>query len=379
MERQSTILILTAGYGEGHNQATNALRQSFVRLGCAVRVVDLFREAHPGLNAITRYLYLRSAPLSAYGFDFYGWSYYSTQHMNERGALAKWLNLLGMKKCQAIMNVEKPAAVVCTFPFGGISDWLKRSGIPVPVFTVMTDFSLHNRWLLAKPDRYYVATSDLRQAMMRHGIEDEAIAVTGIPVRQAFQERGERTEERAEAAGRTILVMAGAHGTLADLGEMADRLLHIRDARLEIVCGNNKALRRELERRFEREPRIATFGFVDSIHERMSRAACMVTKAGGITLSEAVQIRVPLLIFRPQPGQELENARYFAAKGAALVSRDVAELAEQAARLLDNPEQSRRMRKRYDELAADYASDTIAADIVHTIGLRAAVLAETGG
>ena len=38
------VLLLTASYGSGHNAAARCLAQAFEREGCAVTVVDHFRE-----------------------------------------------------------------------------------------------------------------------------------------------------------------------------------------------------------------------------------------------------------------------------------------------------------------------------------------------
>jgi UDP-N-acetylglucosamine:LPS N-acetylglucosamine transferase len=52
----------------------------------------------------------------------------------------------------------------------------------------------------------------------------------------------------------------------------------------------------------------------------MSLASFVITKPGGITVSEAISLFKPMLLFRPVPGQERENAKYLADKGAALIS-----------------------------------------------------------
>ena len=51
--------------------------------------------------------------------------------------------------------------------------------------------------------------------------------------------------------------------------------------------------------------------FVEDIHELYKIACCMITKPGGITLTEALSVQLPLIIIKPVPGQEKENARYF--------------------------------------------------------------------
>jgi processive 1,2-diacylglycerol beta-glucosyltransferase len=371
VQHDPKIIILTAGYGTGHIQVSKTLQESFHRYGVdRVKIIDLFQEAHPGMNSISRYLYLYSPIFSAYGIDYYGWSYYMTRNVEMSSTLAKWFNLLGRKKMIGIMKEEKPDAIVCTFPFAGIREQLKSQGVTVPLFTVITDFSLHNRWLLTNSDRYYVATGDLKRDMVSQGVQPGRIAVSGIPIRERFYERKALQAHRDN--NHSILVIAGAHGILPDIKLMTKNLLTIPGARVDIVCGKNEKLKKELESRFGQDSRLRLFGYVEALHDRMRHATCVITKAGGITLSEAIQIGTPILIFKPFPGQEKENARYLQSKGAASVSSSVRELVAHATELIASGGMRRRMAKLYETFAAGRAADMIVEDVLLTAGGRAA-------
>ncbi|MDU4694902.1 MAG: glycosyltransferase [Paenibacillus sp.] len=376
MKQNMHIVILTAGYGNGHIQVARTLKQSLIRSGVrSVSVIDLYREAHPGMNSVSRSLYLYSPWFSAYGLDYYGWSYYATRDLQKTSAIAKWGNQLGMKKLITLLQKQRPDAIISTFPFGGITDQLQKHGIRVPVFTVVTDFSLHNRWLFTRPDRYYVATADLKREMIERGVPAEAIVVSGIPVREPFYEpvrsanpQAQAQAPRASERSRSVLVMMGAHIPLPDVQLITAKLLALPDVRVDLVCGGNDKLRRRLERRFAGHERLQLFGYVEAIHDRMREAACIVTKAGGITLSEAIQIRTPIVVYKPFSGQERENARYLERKGAAAVASSPRALAEQVHELLDSEVRRARMLQQYDELAAGCATETIVRDVLRLTG-----------
>lgn len=364
--RDLKIVILTAGYGNGHIQVSRTLQQSFYRRGIGnISIVDLYQEAHPGMNSISRYLYLCSPYFSSYGLDYYGWSYYATRNAKTNSAFAKWSGWLGVKKFAAILKELRPDAIICTFPFGGISETLKKNGIHVPWFTVVTDFSLHNRWLLTRSDRFYVATEDLKTEMVRRGADGDAITVTGIPVREPFCTPASRKPEQPRP--RTILILMGAYIPLPNIQLVIAKLLALENVRVDIVCGGNDKMKRRLERRFAGNDRLRLFGYVEEIHERMRRASCVITKAGGITLSEAIQIRTPIVVYRPFSGQELENARYLERKGAASVASSVGELVERAREILDSEEKRNEMIRQYEALAVGHASDTIVEDVLHMV------------
>ncbi|MBD2867631.1 MGDG synthase family glycosyltransferase [Paenibacillus arenilitoris] len=370
MHRYRKLVILTASYGDGHLQVSRTLKDMFARLGYpSVKIIDLFQEAHPFLNAVARFAYLRSPAFSALGFDYYGWSYYFTRNLNQAGALAKGINRLGVRRLIDVVREEDPAALVLTFPFGGIAEKLREQMIAIPIFTVITDFGLHNRWLHTDPERFYVATDELKQRLIERGVRPERIAISGIPVREDFAEAA----PACRTAPRSILVLAGAHGLLPEMGPMIMKLLQIPEARVTIVCGKNDKLKRVLEEAFGRERRVRLLGYVHELHRLMRKAACVVTKAGGIRLSEAICLGAPILIYRPFPGQERENALYLEEKGAAFVSHRIEELKEQAERLLDDPSARKQTLESLRSLDYGQAAHTIAADILRTIRARAPI------
>lgn len=370
MEHQPHIVILTAGYGNGHIQVAHTLEQSLYRSGAgSVSVIDLYQEAYPGMNSLSRHLYLYSPYFSAYGLDYYGWSYYATRNLEQTSTLAKWGNMLGMKKLTAILNKQRPDAIISTFPFGGISAQLKKHGIYVPLFTVVTDFSLHNRWLFTEADRFYVATEDLKRDMVRRGVRPEAITVSGIPVREPFYQRTPAPalsvpQPMEQTQTRSVLVMMGAHIPLPDIQLMIRKLLAMPEVQVDVICGSNDKLRRRLERRFGDIERLQLFGYVEAVHDRMRQASCIITKAGGITLSEAIQIGTPIIIYKPFSGQERENARYLERKGAAVIATSTRRLGEQVQEILCSTVKREQMLRQYDALAAGHATDIIVHDVL---------------
>ena len=58
----------------------------------------------------------------------------------------------------------------------------------------------------------------------------------------------------------------------------------------------------------------------------MQTADVLITKAGGVTVSEALASNVPLILFNPVPGQEMENAIYFRKNGMAKIAENLEEV-----------------------------------------------------
>ncbi|MBX6395808.1 MAG: glycosyltransferase, partial [Alicyclobacillaceae bacterium] len=341
------ILILTGSFGDGHLQVARVLRTCLMKKGIQrVRILDLYAEAHPFINQVMRYAYIKSYSLAP---SLYGWMYGMTRDMEHTRFFAKLLNAFGMKKLREVLNDEQPDVVIHTFPVLAMPELRVKMRIGIPTYTVITDFSLHQRWIHAEIDKYYVATEDLKREMVRRRVPEEKIVVSGIPIRESFDHfcttSAVYQKYQLNPFKKTILVLAGAYGVLRNTKQICEFLARDNKLQVVVVCGKNKILQKKMEAHFAGVSSVKVFGFVEHIHELMGIASCMITKAGGVTLSEAIAMGLPTVIFRPVPGQEKENAEYLTQKGAALTFDDVDHLQEQLIPLLHDDDRLFEMRR----------------------------------
>lgn len=104
-------------------------------------------------------------------------------------------------------------------------------------------------------------------------------------------------------------------------------------------------------------------GYVERVDELFRIASLLITKPGGITLTEASSLSVPLVLYNPVPGQEKENAEFFAKHGAAVIVNNVSDMIDEVNKLLHSPDKLKRMRKNIFQLYHPNAVDTILDDI----------------
>lgn len=365
MRKRNKFLILTAGYGDGHIKVAQALQQTIEQYGDQHIIIDLYQEALPKWNEICKQLYKKSAAMAGYGLDYYGWVYYLTRDWNSDNKLFKWIRGFIVKTLAAIIERETPTAVINTFPYGNMIDCLQERGIELPTFTVITDYTLHNRWLHGGPDHYYIASADMQRTLEQRGIPKERTVVSGIPIRKQFdrlQQDMPRTENK-----HSVLIMSGTYLTVSRTIKLVNDLLTQPNVEINIVCGRNEKLRQSLAYRYLGVAGVRLFGFIDNIHELMLRSSCLVTKAGGVTLSEAVHLQVPILIYNPLPGQEKENAAYLAGKEVVLVSRTIRQLSGQIRELLRSDAKAELMRRRAGTLRMPDAAEAIVRHMRHTL------------
>ena len=196
----------------------------------------------------------------------------------------------------------------------------------------------------------------------------ELTRVTGIPVDPALAAPKQRPEVR------------GAHGLHSDLpvvtlfgGGIDSR--HVRlivegllrtslRGTLIVVAGRNRGLQAELsDLTGTAELELRTLGFIDYVDDLVVASDVVITKAGGLTVSEVLARATPMIIINPIPGQEESNADYLAGVGAALSIRLPEYVPFAVTRLLADPDRLHQMRR----TAALAARPRAALDVVEAI------------
>lgn len=359
------ILITTAPFGNGHKMVATALKNAFNNKGYTnVFVVDLFTEAHPRITETIKKAYIKSYELG----DAYSFLYYGSEKLVDKKIIELYRNF-GLNKLSQIAREFKPDIIINTFPILASLKLKNDAGENIPVFNIVTDFYVHKLWLSDKIDKFYIATDELQQELKKMNIPIEKTVVTGIPIRDAFEEMENLSKiykkYNFKKGKKIVLINSGAFGVLKDIKKVCVELCQYDKIQIAVVCGNNKELKSKLESLSYRNLKI--FGFIENIHELYKIATCMISKSGGITLSEALAVQLPLIIYKPVPGQEKENALYFEKKGAAIIANNANEIINSALELISNSSILNAMRKNMKKMYNKSSSEIIVEDVVDSI------------
>lgn len=148
---------------------------------------------------------------------------------------------------------------------------------------------------------------------MKVGVAEERISVSGIPVRAAFAESADHAVLIRKHGLRedrlNILLSAGANGVSTKVRKILKSVLEHTDFESIVLCENNQKLRLSIEADYRNNKRVHILGYTDEIHELMSVSLCLLTKAGRMTLIEALALSLPVIVYCPLPGQEAGNAK----------------------------------------------------------------------
>jgi processive 1,2-diacylglycerol beta-glucosyltransferase len=364
-------IIISAPIGSGHVRAGQAVGAALQSIDPAATVVyanvfDFF-PAFIGNSVLAIYLKILSIFPQLYGMA-YAFGNTSRLALIGRQLISRFL----ARQMLAYIKSLEPDVIICTHatPAGLVADLLHRGELTSPAVAIVTDFIVHRLWIYPEITHYCVANEELRQELLANGIPLHRSTASGIPVAAGFA--GADAIAGAEASGLghalpTIMIMGGGAGLLP----MEDliRALNSLEQRIRIiaVCGSNQKMSACLSKMANSiKHRLIVYNFVENIAELMAASDLLVTKPGGLTSAEALCCGLPLIIYRPIPGQEAENAKRLIQHGSALQADTPAALTSIVGMLLTEQERLAQMRQHSRAISKPDAA-MVAAGVIRSL------------
>lgn len=417
------ILLLSESIGSGHERAASAIEEALLAAGEEVRVtrLNLLDTFRPLTAKVTRGLYFQAL---AHTPKLWGKWYEWQREKKWNGLSRRVVHGVLQKDVGRFVRELAPDAVVCTHPLPAcLLAEMKSKGLGMGLCTVVTDFDLHGYWLHPQVDLFCVPVREMQEEIHAgHGMK-AAVQVTGIPIARAFGELAEAggegmTPSRSEGGqgagqievfgadanpggrfSKRVLISGGGSGVgvLPMVEATAERL---KDGEITVVCGHNRELYRELKRmypdqlpgtshiqvqasvgdlmhsfdqeqartRASRESRgratVTVLGYSREMHRLMAEHDLLLTKPGGLTVSEALAMRLPMVLYTPIQGQEQRNGQLMARLGAAKIARDPQDGAQVAERLLREEAYRQQMIRNMEAIRRPFAAQSVAAEVL---------------
>jgi len=216
-------------------------------------------------------------------------------------------NVFFARPLRKYLEQEKFDCIVSThFLPNDVAAYLKRrKKIKARIITSISDYDPERIWLNKGIDIYVVACDLTAKKMIKLGINKDKIIVTGIPTHKTFSIVKDKTIMRKNFSLKpdlfTVLIATGSFG----IGPIEKLIEKLSEFQLLIVCGQNKQLYEKLK--LSNSEKVKIFSFVKNIDELMAMADIMITKPGGLSISEALVSDLPMIFFSPIPGQESKN------------------------------------------------------------------------
>jgi processive 1,2-diacylglycerol beta-glucosyltransferase len=324
------IMIFYSPFGSGHLSASKSLAEAFRRSDPqhVLIVEDIFEHIGSTLRGTVASVYERLSERAPLLYE----AYYESTDVDEL-SFATTSNLLTdalyAPFLQGLLNFiqrTNPDVIVCTqqFPLTAVS-FLKQQGrIRQPLFVVVTDYMVHASWIAPGVDGYFVAHPQTAYVLQRRGVPARNIYATGIPVKLELLTPKSSQEARAAhnlPLDRPVISIFGGGIEPKRVRLLVERMLEEADkpSYAVIVAGRNRDLEETLEAVHSgAHMKLRKEGLIDYVDDLIVASDVVITKSGGLIVSEVLARGTPMIIIDPIPGQEEWNADFVVAAGAGL-------------------------------------------------------------
>ena len=325
------ILIVHASLGTGHTSAALALEEAYQRFpDVHVQAIDILDYTSELTRAALQTFYLQ---VSEKAPALYKMMYEGTESDDPDTALGseKLLSIVGppfFSSLQKLIKETVPDIVVSTHALAVqvVHHLVQRGEYAGQHGVVITDFVAHRTWMAEGVDAYFVPSDLTREILANRGVPREKLFVTGIPVKLEIAAPKEPSAMRAQHSfpqDVPLVTFFGGGIATERVQRMITRLLASSESfELVVVAGRNEELENALAEVSSGENvHLRKLGKIDFVDDLIAASDLVVTKAGGLIVSEVLARSTPMIIIDPIPGQEEWNADFVAGAGAGVQLR----------------------------------------------------------
>lgn len=291
------ILILTAKFGYGHTSAAYSIKEKILleNSNYNVEIIDFIEYLFPNTSKIIYgiFNFLVNKCCTLYNF------LNKIASKNSKAPLKSFI----VRKIDKLLNDNSIDMCISVFPICSqyISAYktLKKSNTILN--TCITDIDVSKEWISNETNLYFVASEKTKANLINMGVEQEKIVVSGIPVKRKFNCKKDLKIKK------NILIMGGGLGLIPSIDEFLTDLDNNDSFTINVLMGNNKKMYDKISNKYKN---VNVIGFTNEVYKYMKEADLIVTKAGGVTMFEAIASRTPLFIIKPFLKQEIGNALF---------------------------------------------------------------------
>ena len=355
--------IVYASAGAGHQKAAEAVYAYLqkTRQDLELKLINILDYCNP----LVKFLYSKGYILLISKHQWLWYLIYRVSSFFANNAFRFFTDYISAQRFVNLLKAEKPEIIFSThFLVNSIITVFKRK-VPsskLRLLTIVTDYNLHPYWIGDGVDLYITSCDFVKDELLKNGVNCDKIKLYGIPVKQKFylplDRKGVAGKLQVDPSKFTILIITGTIG----IGPIEEIVKALADtAQLLVVCGRNQGLFKRLNKLSH--PNLKPYPLIDYVDELMSVSDIVLTKAGGLTISESLAKRLPMIFFSNIPGLETANAEVIANYGAGFISAAISEIKEILTSLKNNPEFYQKVQAMLMRLRKQDALENISSEI----------------
>ncbi|MBS4842724.1 MAG: UDP-N-acetylglucosamine--LPS N-acetylglucosamine transferase [Clostridium sp.] len=330
------VLILTISTGQGHNQAAESVSDSFKDKGYEIVKHDFLKNNSKFLNDII----VKGYELMASKFPKTYGAFYKLTDTRIVNALLNFPFFFSRRKVSKLITEIKPDVIVATHALSTrIISELKKKGLNIPYILIV------------------------KKSLIERNIDAEKIYPLGIPINKKFYTEITNASELKDKTYFNLLLMSGSLGLNQISSVLKELLKNPNKLRITVVCGKNIKLKNTLtqycnENLFQNK-KLHILGFTKDVSYLMDYCDVIISKPGGLTVTESIVKNIPLIIPFAIPGQENENIDFLTSERYSILVNNLTDINDIINDLINNPKSLSDRKNRLKSLASTYSLDKI--------------------
>lgn len=359
------VLILAVPVGAGHMKAAKAVQQALSELdqktdvrfeNCFDWVLPLYGTAY---KSIYDFAQKKARTLLKILYGGMGVSHGASDFLYQSHKALAY-------RFRELLVAYRPDYILCTHFSPGYFSALYKDEFNYKIGVVVTDYYVHPHWVNNEIDHYFIPHEFLIEQVVSYGVKEGQVHPFGLPVALELESTIDQKAARKRFGLSKDRVSATVMGSRVFGGEWFELVRELVDFDYDflVLCGDNKAVQEKIKK-LEGKSHLITYGMVPRIYELIATTDMLITKAGGITTTEATKVGPCLLFANSIVGLEDKNEDFFIKHGAAL--RLTTENAQSVmADLLSHPDKITQMRKKLKSMGKKMPAINIANVILHS-------------
>ena len=341
------ILITYASYGSGHKTVANYIYEYFKEHGdYDLKIVDVMDYASligkinlKLFNMIFKFQFSLPATI---GYELSDNKIVTAPYKIYTKAC---LN----KQLQKDFLEYNPDLLIATHFFGGImmGSINKKYHTKTKIITIITDYCSNCMWIQNHKYEDYIIVSNeiVKKEVLKFGVDEKKICPFGIPLSSKFKVTDDKEKIKLKyniKNNKPIILFfgGGSMGSNFTYNYLKGLLKLKLDVNIIFVAGKNVELQNKVNDLVIKEntPNITVLGFTNDVSNLLNIATLVITKPGGLSVTEALEMKTPMILIPGNGGQENYNANFVTKNKFGLRVRTPFQLSRVMKKINNNPE-----------------------------------------
>lgn len=349
MNMKKKILIAYASYGSGHKTAAQYVYDYFNKFDkYELKIIDLMDYGNK-IGKLSTDLFNLTFKYSQKSLFTLVYNFFNHRVVSSHIPY-KTITKAILKNKELRRDIEefKPDLLISPhfFPSIILGIFNSKGYTNTKIITIVTDFETHQLWTVNEKneDAIVVSNDIMKKELIKKGIDKNKIYPYGIPLSSKFKEVDDKVNVKNKYHVnndlKTFLFFAGGSMGSSNSYQFFKKLLKERfDINIIYVCGKNEELKVKAEKLVlnEKYKNVTVLGFSNDINNLLNISDVVITKPGGLSITEALEMKKPLLLIPGNGGQEDYNERFIVKNGFGLTCKTPNSLVKNVTKLLTRP------------------------------------------